>query len=60
LERPKPRKYIQDWLELDEGDPGFQLVTEEEIVAVICLSLFISITYIINFSSLFTKFVFVF
>jgi hypothetical protein len=26
---------IQDWLELDEGDPGFQLVTEEEIVSVI-------------------------
>jgi hypothetical protein len=26
---------IQDWLELDEGDPGFQLLTEEEIVAVI-------------------------
>jgi hypothetical protein len=24
---------IQDWLELDEGDPGFQLLTEEEIVA---------------------------
>jgi hypothetical protein len=26
---------IQDWLELDEGDPGFQLMTEEEIAAVI-------------------------
>jgi hypothetical protein len=25
---------IQDWLELDEGDPGFQLLTEEEIAAV--------------------------
>jgi hypothetical protein len=24
---------IQDWLELDEGDPGFQLLTEEEIAA---------------------------
>jgi hypothetical protein len=22
---------IQDWLQLDEGDPGFQLLTEEEI-----------------------------
>jgi hypothetical protein len=22
---------MQDWLELDEGDPGFQLLTEEEI-----------------------------
>jgi hypothetical protein len=26
---------IQNWLELDEGDPGFQLLTEEEIAAVI-------------------------
>jgi hypothetical protein len=26
---------IQDWLKLDEGDPGFQFLTEEEIVAVI-------------------------
>jgi hypothetical protein len=26
---------IQDWHELDEGDPGFQLMTEEEIAAVI-------------------------
>jgi hypothetical protein len=26
---------IQDWLELDEGDPKFELLTEEEIVAVI-------------------------
>jgi hypothetical protein len=26
---------IQDWLELDEGDPEFQLLTEEEIAAVI-------------------------
>jgi uncharacterized protein YehS (DUF1456 family) len=25
---------IQDWLKLDEGDPGFQLLTEEEISAV--------------------------
>jgi hypothetical protein len=25
--------HIQDWLELDEGDPGFQLLTEEEIAA---------------------------
>jgi hypothetical protein len=24
---------IQDWFELDEGDHGFQLLTEEEIVA---------------------------
>jgi hypothetical protein len=26
---------IQDWLQLDEGHPGFQLLTEEEIAAVI-------------------------
>jgi hypothetical protein len=26
---------IQDWFELDEGDPRFQLLTEEEIAAVI-------------------------
>jgi hypothetical protein len=26
---------IQDWLELDEGDPGFQFLVEEEIAAVI-------------------------
>jgi hypothetical protein len=26
---------IQDWLELDEGDLGFQLLTEEEIASVI-------------------------
>jgi hypothetical protein len=25
--------HIQDWLELDEGDPGFQLMTEEGIAA---------------------------
>jgi hypothetical protein len=31
---------IQDWLELDEGDPGFQLLTEEEIAAVIFVCLF--------------------
>jgi hypothetical protein len=26
---------IQDWLQLDGGDPGFQLLTEENIAAVI-------------------------
>jgi hypothetical protein len=29
------QEHIQDWFELDEGDPGYQLLTEEEIVAVI-------------------------
>jgi hypothetical protein len=31
---------IQDWLQLDEGDPGFQLLTEEEIAAVIYIFFF--------------------
>jgi hypothetical protein len=35
---------IQDWLELDEEGPGFQLLTEEEIAAVIY-------TYLYLFSS---------
>jgi hypothetical protein len=26
---------IQDWLQLDEGDPGFQLLTEEDISTLI-------------------------
>jgi hypothetical protein len=26
---------IQDWFELDEGDPGFQFLAEEEIAVVI-------------------------
>jgi hypothetical protein len=26
---------IQDWLELDGGDPGLQILTEEEIAVVI-------------------------
>jgi hypothetical protein len=26
---------IQDWLDLDEGDPGLQFLTQEEIAAVI-------------------------
>jgi hypothetical protein len=30
----------RDWLQLDEGDPGFQLLTEEEIAAVIFFYLF--------------------
>jgi hypothetical protein len=43
---------IQDWLELDEGDPGFQLLTEEEIAAVIFFHLFSSTlpTRIIKFT----------
>jgi hypothetical protein len=26
---------IQDWLQLDEGEPGFQLLTEKDTAAVI-------------------------
>jgi hypothetical protein len=31
---------IQDWFELVEEDPGFQLLTEEKIYAVIFIYLF--------------------
>jgi hypothetical protein len=30
---------ILNWLQLDEGDPGFQLLTKEETVAVIFIYL---------------------
>jgi hypothetical protein len=40
----------QDWLQLD-GDPGFQLLTEEETAAVIFF--FVSTTYITKFLQLF-------
>jgi hypothetical protein len=42
---------IQDWLELDEGDPGFQFLTEEEIAAVIIFYLFSSALTMILTSS---------
>jgi hypothetical protein len=53
---------IQDWLQLDEREAGFQYLTEEEITAVIFFCFFISITYIITFFiNLFSKaFFFVF
>jgi hypothetical protein len=35
VETETMQKDIQDWLQLDEGDPGFQLLTEEDIAAVI-------------------------
>jgi hypothetical protein len=56
------QKNIQDWLELDEEEPGFQLLTEEEIAAVIVFYIiFITTAYIIKFSIyLFSKFLFVF
>jgi hypothetical protein len=34
------KENIQEWLELNEGDPGFQLVTEEEIALVIYFSFY--------------------
>jgi hypothetical protein len=34
------RENNQNWLELDEGDPGFQLLTKEEIFVVIFFYLF--------------------
>jgi hypothetical protein len=41
---------IQDWLQLDEGDPGFQLLTEEEIAAVIVFIIFSSaLPLLLNF-----------
>jgi hypothetical protein len=50
LERLKPhKKILQDWLKLNEGDPGFQLLTEEEIVTVVVfLSIFTSTAQIIR------------
>jgi hypothetical protein len=48
---------IRDWFELDEGDPGFQLLTEEEISAVIFFISFINTTDITKFSiHLFSQF----
>jgi hypothetical protein len=51
---------IQKWLELDEGDPGIQFLTEGEIASVIFFFVFVFISinkYIIKFSIyLFSKF----
>jgi hypothetical protein len=45
------KENFQNRLELDEGDPGFQLLTEEEIDAVFCyLFIFICTTYTFQFS----------
>jgi hypothetical protein len=41
---------IQDWFQLDEGDPGFQVLTEEEIVVGYFLFVFMSTAYIIKYS----------
>jgi hypothetical protein len=37
---------IKDWLKLDEGDPRLQILTEEEIVALIFF--FVSTTLVPN------------
>jgi hypothetical protein len=51
----------KDWLELDEDDPGFQFVTEEEISAVIIFYLFSSaLPILLNFPFIFSKLYFVF
>jgi hypothetical protein len=44
---------IKDWLKLDEGDSGFQLLRKEEISAVIYIFLFIFIgtTYLSMYGS---------
>jgi hypothetical protein len=34
-ERETKQENIQDCLQLDEGDPGYQLLTEEDIFAVL-------------------------
>jgi hypothetical protein len=40
---------IQDWLQLDEGDPGFQLLTEKEVTAEPPTSLNFPVTCFISF-----------
>jgi hypothetical protein len=43
---------IQDWIELDEGDTGLQLLTEEEIAALYFLFISISTALLLNFPSI--------
>jgi hypothetical protein len=51
VETETTQKSIQDWLQLDEGDPGFRILTEEEVAAVIFFKfIFIGIIYIFKFS----------
>jgi hypothetical protein len=51
-------KNIQDWLELEGGDPGLQLLTEEEIAAVMFFYLFSSTLPILNLVFIFFLLVF--
>jgi hypothetical protein len=46
---------IKDWLELDEGDPEFQLLREEEIAVVIIFYFFPSaLPVLLNFPFIFS------
>jgi hypothetical protein len=60
VETETTQENIQNWLQLDEGNPGFQLPTEEIISPVIYsfLFIFISTNYIKFSIYLFSKFVF--
>jgi hypothetical protein len=52
LERLKPhtKKSKIDWLELDEEDPEFQLLTQDKIAAILYLYLFTSaLSILLNF-----------
>jgi hypothetical protein len=49
-ETESTQENIEDWLELDEGHPEFQLLTEEEIAVAIYFYLFSSaIPILLNF-----------
>jgi hypothetical protein len=49
-ETKSTQENIQDWLQLDEGDPGYQLLTEEKLLQLyFVLSIFISTAYSISF-----------
>jgi hypothetical protein len=50
------KENIQDWLQLDEGEPGFQILTEEEIAAVIFSIYFHQHYLLLKFSFIFSKF----
>jgi hypothetical protein len=55
------KENIQNWLQLDEGDPGFQFVVflqflKNDCRVILLLFTFISIAYIIKFSICFLSF----
>jgi hypothetical protein len=52
---------IQDWLQLDEGDTGFQHLTEEETAAVTFYLFSSALSILLNFSLIyFLRYFFVF